>query len=476
MSELKTLMRSALVLDAPMPETFEPGTLALDSQPCLDSLRFIQPDLAGFLGRRVLMLQGPMGPFFSQLAVDLTRAGAVVLKVDFNGGDRLFSRSRHFHKRLDYRGTLTDWPETFTALVCEHRIDTILMFGDCRPVHQSVIQCAKALGLEVGVFEEGYLRPDYITIERDGVNKRSSMPRDPSFYRALGAPVAEPTTPIGSTYRKAALWGMLYYLAASLGHRRYRRYQHHRPLGWRESRFWVRTVWRKLKYLVLERHLATRFISAEPPRFFLVALQTSGDAQVRVHSPFGTVERFIAHVIRDFAAHAPADVQLVIKHHPLDRGFTDHGRLIRELAQALGVTERCHYLHDQHLPSLLRRAVGVVTINSTVGLSAIGLGLPVKVCGESVYDIEGLVYRGPLARFWVEAPAHPPDCKLWTAYHHALIATSQFNGSFYKRHPAATFLSGVFWGKRRPVVDSLREACRSPPKASSSAAWRQSAD
>lgn len=150
-------------------------------------------------------------------------------------------------------------------------------------------------------------------------------------------------------------------------------------------------------------------------------------------------------MIRDFAAHAPADVELAIKHHPLDRGFSDHGKLIRRLVHELGLAGRCHYLHDQHLPTLLRRAIGVVTINSTVGLSAVGEGVPVKVCGEAVYDIEGLVYRGPLARFWAEAPAYRPDIALWLAFRNVLIATTQFNGSFYKRHPLIPFASGVQW-------------------------------
>ena len=40
-----------------------------------------------FCGKRVLLLQGPVGPFFSNLAHDLRHAGAEVLKVNFNAGD-----------------------------------------------------------------------------------------------------------------------------------------------------------------------------------------------------------------------------------------------------------------------------------------------------------------------------------------------------------------------------------------------------
>ena len=50
----------------------------------------ISNGLIEFRNKRVLMLQGPVGPFFARLGVDLTHAGAVVFKVNFNGGDWLF--------------------------------------------------------------------------------------------------------------------------------------------------------------------------------------------------------------------------------------------------------------------------------------------------------------------------------------------------------------------------------------------------
>ena len=40
-----------------------------------------------FKGKRVLLLQGPVGPFFTRWAEDLRQAGAQVFKVNFNAGD-----------------------------------------------------------------------------------------------------------------------------------------------------------------------------------------------------------------------------------------------------------------------------------------------------------------------------------------------------------------------------------------------------
>ncbi len=45
---------------------------------------------SGFTGKRVLLLQGPVGPFFWNLSKDLQKRGADVFKFNFNAGDALF--------------------------------------------------------------------------------------------------------------------------------------------------------------------------------------------------------------------------------------------------------------------------------------------------------------------------------------------------------------------------------------------------
>src|SRR5690606_41253756 len=41
---------------------------------------------------------------------------------------------------------------------------------------------AKMMNVEVGVFEEGYMRPDYLTLDEGGVNGHSKIPKNPEFY------------------------------------------------------------------------------------------------------------------------------------------------------------------------------------------------------------------------------------------------------------------------------------------------------
>ena len=405
----------------------------------------INDGLNEFKGKRVLMLQGPVGPFFARFSADLTLVGAVVFKVNFNGGDWLFSKSNSFSRVFNFTDELAAWPDYFDGLLQQLNIDIVFLFGDCRPMHVAALAVIRQRGLEAGVFEEGYIRPDYITLESNGVNNYSSLPSDPEFYLSHPRSQIPTSKPLGSTYWSATKWGGLYFAAASLASLKFRRYKHHRRLGFGDFPSWMHSYWRKFVYAISERHTLPMLVTANSGNFYLVALQTRGDSQISVHSDFESMELFIEATVASFAQHAPQDTILALKHHPLDRGYSDYTRIVQSLIQKYQLEGRCYYIHDQHLPTLLLHARGVVVVNSTVGLSAVGEGVPVKVCGHSIYDIEGLTFQGTLSEFWGNAHMAIPNSELYQAFKSYLISHTQHLGSFYKRLPEISYQSGVIW-------------------------------
>ncbi|MEO8331632.1 MAG: capsular biosynthesis protein [Gallionella sp.] len=412
----------------------------------------VKNGLSTFKGKRVLLLQGPMGPFFHRMKQDLTQAGAQVFKVNFNGGDWLFYPDHAFN----YRGKPEDWSAYFEALLEQLHVDIVMLFGDCRPIHRMAHVIAHRRGLEIGVFEEGYIRPHYITLERVGVNGYSNLPRSPIFYLNNTPPRIDAPLPLGNTYWHAALWAVLYYFAAGLFKPFFPHYRHHRPLTWLESFPWLRSVWRKGYYAIREWGVSASLKSKFAGRYFLVPLQVYNDSQIDKHSDFDTVEHFIDEVMTSFAHHAPRSRILVIKHHPMDRGYCDYAALIAKRAKQLGLQGRYFYIHDQHLPTLLDHASGVVVVNSTVGLSAIIHGTPVKVCGKALYDMNGLAFPHPLNRFWREAQHAKPNQRMLRFFHDYLVSQSQLKGSFYKRLPILASHTGICWSLSndpRPIED-----------------------
>jgi len=403
----------------------------------------IHGGIPAFSGKRVLLLQGPLGPFFKRLAADLAEAGAEVHKVNFNGGDWLFSPGA---RSTPFRGKPEAWPAFFESLLDRLKIDIVLLFGDCRRYHRQASAIAAMRGLDIGVFEEGYLRPDWITLELSGVNGHSTIPRNPDFYWSLPQrPACEPEQRVENAFRMAALWATLYYVAASVLRPFFPHYRHHRPLTLLEALPWIRAGWRKLYFAIRERGVLNRLVEDQSKQYFLVPLQVHNDSQVCVHSPYAEVSEFIDEVVASFAAHAPAKLTLVIKHHPRDRGYHDYSARIRKLQQRFGLGKRLVYVHDLHLPTLLDHAFGAVVINSTVGLSALHRGVPTKTTGNAFYDMDGLTYQGSLDAFWSKAWAASPNRALFGRFRDYLQRCLLINGSYYQRLAGSRLRSGLMW-------------------------------
>jgi capsular polysaccharide export protein len=355
--------------------------------------------------RHVLLLQGPVGAFFDRLALWLTARDVRVSRVAFQAGDVYDSRVL---TPLRYTGSLKDWPAYLKQLVAWQSVDCIVLFGQSRAYHVRAIRLARELGLTVVVLEEGYFRPGYITMELDGVNGYSSTLS--RFRWAADLPetaivqVKPPKTTRGQ-YGQMARYAMGHYWAMYLGQRNFPFYQHHRAQSvWYYSRYWVTSFIKKWWHY--HRDHATVASLADKPYFF-VPIQHDGDAQITHHSSYGENTAFISEVLVSFADHAPRDAKLVFRQHPFSRGGAGHSALIHRQARALGIDQRVISLVEGHTPTLVKRAQGVVLINSTVGLQALSYRRPLKVMGEAMYDGPGLSFQGALDDFWCQAQA--PD-------------------------------------------------------------------
>ncbi|ELR8438748.1 capsule biosynthesis protein [Campylobacter coli] len=378
-----------------------------------------------FSGKTVLLLQGPVGTFFHRLAIKMKKNKTKVFKLNFNGGDFLFYPSGKRCK-CDEKD-LENFYENFFK---EKKIDAIVMYNDCRLIHAKAIKVAKGLGIGIWIFEEGYLRPYCITFEKDGVNANSSLPRDKNFYLSCNILTKESIKEIPSGFKFMAFSAFLYWLFSFLLAPFFNNKLHHRTLYPFEFLFWFRSLYRKYLYKFTEKKLNQKIYSLEK-KYFLAILQVYNDTQIKHHYK-KSIEEFIEELILSFANHARAKSYLVFKHHPMDRGYRNYSKLINELSQKYHVEGRIFYVHDTYLPTLLKNALGCITINSTVGLSAILEGCPTKVCGNAFYDFEGLAYPKKLQFFWREAHAYKPNPSLVINFKNYLLNTNQFNGNFYK--------------------------------------------
>ncbi|AJK45180.1 capsule biosynthesis protein [Burkholderia plantarii] len=390
--------------------------------------------------RSFLVLQGTASLFFSRLAETLASRGHAVCRVNFCGGDWFYGRTKH---ALNYCGKLSDLPLWYADIVSRERITDVLMFGDCREIHRHLHPVAERFGLRVHVFEEGYVRPHWITLERHGVNGRSLMPSDPAAY--LGShvvtPPAAPGKPTGYNLYERVFHDIAYRIANALLAWRFPRYRSHRPRNGLVE--YAGLAFRALMQGRHHRHAeaVTRTVLGGGKPYYLFPLQLNSDAQIVVHSPFAGVREAIEQVVRSFARHAPADALLLIKNHPLDTGMIEYRGFAQRVAAEEGVAERVAFINAGHLPTLLEHARGVVVVNSTVGLSALHHERPLIALGTAIYNLPGLTWQGTLDDFWHQR--EQPDMDLYHAFLDYVMYHTQINGDFYTRTGIAMAVAGA---------------------------------
>ena len=404
------------------------------------------------MSKRFLFLQGVSSPFFSFLADRLTGHGHQVHKVNFNCGDAAYWWDR---PAWSFRASLTLFPAWLAEKFAVHGFTDVVLFGDRRPIHVAAIVWAKQFGIAVHVFEEGYYRPNWVTLERGGVNRYSSLPRDPEWYLRHSAWTSDPVfQPVHTPLAVRAAHDIAYHLANIGNFVAYRGYHTHRPYNafveyaGLAKRFSSLPFHERRDKLICEQLLR----SSRP--FFLLPLQLDSDAQIRDFSTFAGMGEVIETVMKSFAHMAPGDAQLLIKNHPLDTGFVDYPKLIQRLTQELGLYSRVHFIETGDANPLLARAKGVALVNSTVGTAALEAGRPIKTLADPIYNIVGLTFQGTLDDFWNEGEI--PDPTLALAFRKIVMQTTLVNGGFYTKdsmHLAAIGSTKLLISTRSPIEE-----------------------
>ena len=378
--------------------------------------------------RNFLFLQGVCSPFCTRLADRLKANGHRIFKVIFNAGDWVYWGKR---PSWNYRGHVSELKDFLDSKYRQFDISDQILFGDRRPVHLPAVSQAEICGVRTHVFEEGYFRPYWVTLEREGVNGHSLLPNDPLWYREVGKNLPDPSVvePFQTSFKIRAIQDICYHTAGIFNPFFFPRYRTHAPVNAPVEYFGYAY---RLPMLHFHEPRDTAFLNElvrNSTPFFLLPLQLDSDAQIRDHSAFDDMADVIEFVMKSFAWHAPPETKLVIKNHPLDMGLVNYPRLIRRLSKHLGLEGRVDYIETGNLEVLLRHAQGTVTVNSTVGAHSLGLKCPTIALSNPIYNLPGLTFQDGLDDFWCRH--HLPDPELFRCFRNTVIHATQINGGFY---------------------------------------------
>ena len=392
------------------------------------------------LQKSFLLLQGVASPFFNELEKALVRQNHNVLKINFCGGD-LFT-GRFFSEALNsvnYQGDLESLPTFYSEIFEQHKITDIALFGDTRPIHLEAIALAKRQNINIHVFEEGYFRPNYVTLDQGGVNAYSHI------YHAsnnqadwfLNDEYSQTQTPslkkTGGNLLIRGWHDIRYHLAKALFSSKFPHYKTHRPDS-PLAEYWgfLRRIPAVALFYNSQSNQRIERLLKNKSDYYLLPLQLEADSQMRVHSSFERLEDVIKTTLKSFSQHAHDEAVLVIKLHPLDPWFVDYRRMINDLKHSYNLAaHRIIYLEAGNLDRLLSDCKGTILVNSTVGNTALAVGCPVIALGSATYNISGLTFQGPLDDFWQQAQA--PNKPLFEAYRRCYIENTQINGGFYNQ-------------------------------------------
>jgi len=379
--------------------------------------------------RRFLFLQGPISPFFAEVAAGLRGRGHRVYRVNLNLGDRLFWRGPG---AVDFTGRPAEWAPWIDGFLAEHAITDLVLLGEQRFYHSVAIAAAKARGIAITVTDYGYLRPDWIALERDGMGGNSLFPRDPAKILCLAADLApaDLTKRFRDHFPTQVLWVVGYHVAMlwPFSFRYFQNYQLIYP-AWTYLR-----LGRRLLFRPLENHRSRRVLAGLQRRqapFWLFAMQMENDFSVRAYSPYPDLDTALEETITSFARHAPGDAELLVKLHPLDPCVKNWPKRISAMASKAGIAGRVHVAPRGDLDAILKAAKGMITVNSTTASRALFFGKPVKFLGRTIFDVPGLSFQGNLDDFWTKAAA--PEPTLRDAFFTLLCSAYMVRGVYYRR-------------------------------------------
>lgn len=396
--------------------------------------------------KKALILQGDWEAGLCNVALDLMDTGREVVKVIFHAADWVYRMRGVPCVKFDRPiGSFENW---LRHRIEKEKIDCIILYNQYRPYNQIGWDLAREYNIECIVFEQGLLRPDYCTIYTrrldhfNYISERWSALPD-NFQADATKPGLECLGRM-STPCKMVQFGLYYSFARFMAVvcRKYRHYVDQRKMNFRHHL--MALVRGTLRFQGREKHQRfDRVFAGEwSGKYYIAPLQVHSDSQINKRSAFRSMEQFIKQVSKSFLKNAPAGTHLIFKVHPMDRGYKDYGKLVK-LIQAQAGGHRIHYLDRIHLPTTLDHARGCVTINSSVGLSALIHNTPVIALGAAAYDLDELCYQGDLKDFWQNHDRVNREAV--ACFVRLLEQTSQAHGTLYQRLYASYGRSKIVW-------------------------------
>ena len=318
----------------------------------------------------VLFLQGPVGSIFSRFSKSIEKKVNSITHVNFCTGDKLFNFTK---VSIDYKDHISNWPEYLSDIISEKKITKVYLMNDCRPYHLLAIKLLKKLNIMFWVFEDGYFRPNLLTLEAFGVNGNSFFQHSKEIPDLVNKDHLEIKNPILNMTTERVIYSILSLLDIFL-FSEYKPYRRIDPL----SKF-KEIIFSNL--IRIKKKFRTNLFKLNKKNIILALLQVDDDTQIKFHSLFDSNLEFIQ-LLTEVIASKNSSYHIIFKAHPLDLiSAYKYEKILNEKD-----FRNFDFCFDDDLDFYLDNADKVICINSTAGIKALLKNKKVFCCGNSVYS------------------------------------------------------------------------------------------
>lgn len=273
----------------------------------------------------------------------------------------------------------------------QHGIQVICLFNGFHWIDQVTKYIAEKRNIKIYYFEDGLFRPYTVTCDSSGINAKASVPRDASFYDALQIDknrlkkfLFKPENPVFLDNHKESLLKVAAIKAVSM---------FGSLVGVHPSFYVHITLWQAMKYFIYKQIFRRRKPDSIdlPEKYIFLPFQVSRDTQIFYNSSYvKNMEELLDYVynaISVFNAEHKSNLKIIIKEHPEDLPRNNYKQLKKRYADKPEVI----FVQKYDVKKLIKNAVAVITINSTVGIEALAQYKRVITLGDALYNIEGIV-------------------------------------------------------------------------------------
>jgi capsular polysaccharide export protein len=275
----------------------------------------------------------------------------------------------------------------------QNKIDCICIFNGYHWIDQIAKFLAEKRGLKLFFFEDGLFRPFTVTCDPKGINAVSSVTQNPSFYDSIDVDydrlekyLFKPETPLLLKNKKENLLKVGIVKSFSM----FGSFIRLHPNYYVHINFW-----QAIKYFLFKINYSRRSNDSLelPEEFVFVPFQVTRDTQIFYNSPrIKNMEEFLDYVydaVQKFNDKNGRNLKIVVKEHPEDMSRNNY----KELKNKYKNRKNVIFVEKYNVKKLIKESLGVITINSTVGIEALALNNRVITLGEALYNIDGIVHK-----------------------------------------------------------------------------------